>query len=453
MRVRTTALLAVIAMCGSCFAASKPNIIVIVADDLGYADVGCQGQSKDVKTPNIDTIAANGVRCTNGYVSCPVCSPTRAGLMTGRYQQRFGHEFNPGPAASADFGLPLDQITLPQTLKARGYATGMVGKWHLGFKPEMHPQQRGFDEFFGFLAGAHVYNDVGTGKNALMRGITPLESTDYLTDAFGREACAFIDRHAGGEKPFFFYLPFNAIHSPQQAPKKYLDRFPDEKDEKRHNMLAMLSALDDNVGNVLAKVREKKIEENTLIFFISDNGGPTMGNGSRNTPFSGFKGEVKEGGFHEPFMVQWKGTIPAGKTYDKPIIQLDIFPTCLAVAGADTPEGVKFDGVNILPFITGKDDGMPHQALFWRFGNAWAVRDGDMKLRHARDDASVKLFDLAADPGEKNDLAASKPEVAKKLQAEFDQWNSELAKPRWQDSRVGRRERRDGPAAAKAEDE
>src|SRR5207248_373680 len=187
-----------------------PNILLIVADDLGYADVGAQGRMKDVRTPNVDTIAANGVRCTNGYVSCPVCSPTRAGLMTGRYQQRFGHEFNPGPNESPNFGLPLDQVTMAQALKSAGYVTGMVGKWHLGYRPEMRPPQRGFDEFFGFLGGAHSYLQSGEGRNAILRGDKPVTDFEYLTDAFGKEAAAFIERHhgdsGGGEKPFFLYV-------------------------------------------------------------------------------------------------------------------------------------------------------------------------------------------------------------------------------------------------------
>jgi arylsulfatase A-like enzyme len=416
-------------------AAKQPNIVVIVADDLGYADVGAQGQSKDVKTPNVDTIAANGVRFTNGYVSCPVCSPTRAGLLTGRYQQRFGHEFNPGPQAPENFGLPLDQVTLPQALKARGYATGMVGKWHLGSSPDFRPPKRGFDEFYGFLGGAHIYNAVGNGKNTVLRGDTPVDSVTYLTEDFGREASDFIERHASGEKPFFLYMPFNAVHSPPQATDKYLTRFPDVKDQTRRILLAKLSALDDAVGQILGKIREHKLEENTLIVFISDNGGPTAGNGSRNAPLSGFKGEVKEGGIREPFMMQWKGKLPAGKVYDKPVISLDIFPTALAAAGAETPKGVKLDGVNLLPFLTSESDDAPHDKLFWRFGPQYAIREGNYKLRRAEDETLAKLFDLSADIGEKNDLTKDHPEIVKRLQGEFDEWDAQLEKPRWRDSR------------------
>jgi arylsulfatase A-like enzyme len=439
-------------------AEQRPNIVVILADDLGYADVGAQGRLKDIRTPHVDSIAAGGVRFTNGYVSCPVCSPTRAGLMTGRYQQRFGHEFNPGPNASPNFGLPLDQVTLPQALRSAGYATGMVGKWHLGNRPEMHPTRRGFDEFFGFLGGAHPYNAVGGGNNPLMRGTTPLESTDYLTDAFGREAAAFIDRHAADAssadgKPFFLYLAFNAVHNPQQATEKYLARFPGVTDRSRRLLLAKLSALDDAVGIVLEKLREKKLEENTLVIFFSDNGGPTPGNGSRNDPLHGIKGQTWEGGIRIPFMIRWPGGhVPAGKVDDRPVIALDIFPTALAAAGAHpTPaNGATFDGVNLLPFIIGANDARPHEALFWRYGPQWAVRAGDLKLVQAPDERRPQLFDLAADIGEKNELSAQRPQDVKRLRGLYDQWNAKNEKARWRSTREDRRSRQTGTTAAAA---
>ena len=298
---------------------SRPNIVYIIADDLGYADIGAQGLSKDVKTPNIDAIAKAGVRFTSGYVSCPVCAPTRAGLLTGRYQQRFGFEFNPGPKAADTFGLPADQVTLAEALKDAGYATGMVGKWHLGTRPEMHPNERGFDEFYGFLGGAHDYNKAGKGTNALLRNREPVRLTGYLTDAFGREASAFVDRHGGARaqagdagKPFFLYLTFNAVHTPMQSPKRYLERFPDVKNKQRRTMLAMLSAMDDAVGQVTAALAKHGQDGNTLIVFHADNGGPTKGNGSLNTPLSGFKGGVREGGISVPFLMRWTASLTAG---------------------------------------------------------------------------------------------------------------------------------------------
>jgi arylsulfatase A-like enzyme len=405
---------------------AKPNIILIVADDLGYADLGCQKQLSDLKTPNIDTIAAAGVRFTNAYVSCPVCSPTRAGLLTGRYQEKFGHEFNPGGNDPASFGLPLDQTLLPQVMKQAGYATGMVGKWHEGTGPGYWPTDRGFDSFFGFLGGAHSYTQSGEGKNAIMRDKSPAHETEYLTDAFTREAVNFIEKNH--DHPFFLYLPYNAIHQPQEAPEKYQSRFKDVADQKRKLALAMLSAEDDGVGQVLAKLREHKLEENTLIIYHSDNGGPTPGNGSRNDPLSGFKGQVWEGGIRIPFLVQWKDHIPPGQTLDQPVIQLDVFPTACALAGIDAPKNL--DGVDLMPLLTGKTKDRPHQTLYWRFSPQWAIRDGDYKLLRFGE-TPVQLFDLSNDIGEKHNLAADKPEVVKQLQEKFDAWNATLAKPLW----------------------
>ena len=406
----------------------KPNIVILLADDLGYGETGPQG-NKQIPTPSLDSIAANGVRFTNGYVSCPVCSPTRAGLMTGRYQQRFGHEMNPGPAesASTDFGLPLSETTLAARLKSAGYATGIVGKWHLGYAKGYMPTDRGFDEFFGFLGGAHPYFvKENTGTNAIRRGSEPIDEKEYLTDAFAREAVSFVNRHK--EKPFFLYLPFNAVHAPLQAPDKYLQRFTSIKDKKRQTFAAMLSAMDDAIGKVLASIRENDLENDTLIFFLSDNGGPTPSTTSANGPLRGYKGQVYEGGFRVPYMVQWKGHIPAGKVYDKPVISLDIAPTACALADAKT-ENAKFDGVNILPFLedTAK---RPHDTLYWRFGQQSAIRDGDWKLVKNLE-GKTELFDLSTDIGEKTDLAATKPEKLKELSDRLAKWDSELVKPLW----------------------
>lgn len=408
---------------------NKPNIIVIVSDDQGYAELGCQG-CKDTPTPNIDSIAKNGVRFTNGYVSCPVCSPTRAGLLTGRYQQRFGHEFNPGPANVADtqFGLPLTETTLAARLKTAGYKTGIVGKWHLGYNEPYWPINRGFDEFFGFLGGAHQYFGEGKeARNRIMRGKEPVEEKEYLTDAFAREAVSFINRHS--KEKFFLYLAFNAVHSPLQAPEKYLSRFSSITDKKRRTFAAMLSAMDDAVGKVLDALRKNKIEENTLIFFISDNGGPTLNTTSRNDPLRGYKGQVYEGGIRVPYLVQWKGVIPAGKVYDKPVISLDIAPTACAVAGTDT-KGAKFDGVNLLPFLTGKSKDNPHDVLYWRFGAQSAIRKGNWKLVKL-EDGYTELYNLEEDIGEKNNLNSKNQEKVKELSDLLAKWDSELAEPLW----------------------
>lgn len=409
----------------------KPNIVLIVADDLGYGELSCQG-SRDIATPNVDSIAKNGVRFTNGYVSCPVCSPTRAGLLTGRYQQRFGHEFNPGPAQQADakFGLPLTEVTIANRLKDAGYATGMVGKWHEGYQPAYHPMKRGFDEFFGFLGGAHAY--VGHAKKAadpILRGTEPVDEKEYLTDAFARESVAFIDRHK--EQPFFLYLPFNAVHAPMDIPEKYKEKLSGIADAKRRTFAAMLVTMDDAVGRVLEKLRSEKLEEQTLVLFVSDNGGPTPQTTSGNGPLRGFKGQTWEGGIRVPFMMQWKGRLPAGKTFDAPAIALDLHATALAAAGVPVPE--KLDGVNLLPFVSGEKAGVPHEVLYWRFGPQAACRKGDWKLVIQK--GATHLFNLAQDIGEKDDLAAKEPERLKELQAAYDAWNATLAEPLWKTQR------------------
>ncbi|MFN0119457.1 MAG: sulfatase [Blastocatellia bacterium] len=433
--------------------ATKPNVLLIVADDLGYADIGVNG-CQDVPTPNIDSLAKNGVRFTSGYVSGPYCSPTRAGLLTGRYQQRYGHEFNPGPAANADpeFGLSLKETPLPQQLKALGYATGMVGKWHLGYEPKFHPQQRGFDEYFGFLGGAHSYIDNADNNNRVIRGTEPVKEVSYLTDMFGDEAVAFIKRHQA--RPWFLYLPFNADHAPMQAKDSYLAKFAHIKDPLRQKFAAMHSALDDNIGRVLATLREQNLEQNTLIFFISDNGGPTNANASRNTPLRGFKAQTWEGGVRVPFLAQWKGKLPAGKVYDQPVIQLDILPTIIAAAGGKADPARKLDGVDLTPYLNGKTKGAPHEALYWRFGQQIAIRVGDWKLVKApganatqgefRAKATTEgahLYNLASDIGEQNNLADREPARFKQLAAMWDKWNATLAEPSWTPERPNRRRR------------
>ncbi len=407
-----------------------PNILVIVADDLGYGELSCQG-NPEIPTPNIDSIASNGIRFTNGYVSGPYCSPTRAGLLTGRYQQRFGHEFNPGPAGeeAENFGLSLKERTLADRLKSAGYKTGMFGKWHLGYRPQFQPTRRGFDEYYGFLGGAHSYVEALTeGPNPILRGTSKVEKVDYITDEFGREAVAFLEKHR--QEPWFVYLPFNAVHAPLQAPEKYLSRFASIKDPKRKTFAAMLSAMDDNVGLVLNKLREQKLEEETLIIFVSDNGGPTPSTTSGNGPLHGFKAQVWEGGIRVPFLTQWKGHFPAGKTYDHPVIQLDIVPTVLAAVGVPVSDDANLDGVNLIPHLTGQKSEPPHEALFWRFGPQRAVRKGDWKLTHF--DGAPKLFNLASDLGEKNDLASQHPEKLAELEADYKAWDAHNIPASWE---------------------
>jgi len=422
----------------------KPNVVVILADDLGYADLGVHG-GKDIPTPNIDSIAAAGVRCTNAYVSAPYCSPTRAGLLTGRYQQRFGHEFNEGGANRDKFGLTGTETTVAQRMKAHGYATGAVGKWHLGYAAEFRPMNRGFDEFYGTLANTPFYHPQLVDSRV---GPDPKRVEDpsfYTTDAFGERAADFVRRNK--DKPFFLYLPFNAVHVPTQAPPKYMERFKAIQDKARQGYAAMLSALDDAIGRVLSTLREVGLEERTLVFFVSDNGGPMtkMGqNGSNNRPLKGQKGDTWEGGVRVPFFVQWKGRLRPGAVYDRPVIQLDILPTSVAAAGGEAAKDWNLDGVNLLPYLEGKNSGDPHDTLTWRFGPQWAIRQGAWKLIQGYDyDATdhggvneIKvtkpmLFNLAEDVGETKDLAAEHPDRVKALRAAWEAWNAQLKPPAW----------------------
>jgi arylsulfatase A-like enzyme len=430
-------------LCSLSFAvSSRPNVLFIVGDDMGYADVGFQG-CKDIPTPNLDALAASGVRFTSGYVSGPYCSPTRAGLMTGRYQTRFGHEFNPGGGSS---GLPLTERTIADRLKTAGYVTGLVGKWHLGAQPEFHPQKRGFDEFYGFLGGAHDYF-----KSAgILRGTEPVTELDYTTDAFGREAVAFIERHKN--EPWFLYLAFNAVHTPMQATDERLAKFPHESDERRRTYDGMMLAMDEAVGRVRQKLAELGLEQNTLVCFISDNGGPTMPstsiNASRNEPLRGSKRTTLEGGIRVPFVVSWPGHLKPG-VFTQPAIQLDLTATALAAAGVQAGRNWRLEGINLLPFLTGEVTGSPHDALYWRFGQQMAIRVGDFKLVRYDSNAdtltgarnqpvtAARLYNLAADIGETQDLAAVMPDKVKDLQSKWDAWNSANVEPLWGGGRTG----------------
>ncbi|NCO33624.1 MAG: sulfatase-like hydrolase/transferase [Armatimonadetes bacterium] len=410
----------------------RPNILLILADDLGYGDVGVQGCA-DIPTPHIDSIAANGVRFTDGYATCPVCAPSRAGLMTGRYQQRFGFEHNPGPEehTDPDFGLPLTETSLAERLKQVGYVTGLFGKWHLGFKPEFAPQQRGFNEFFGFLGGTNSYlpSPLYRKRSPILRCAEPVDESEYLTDAFARETVAFIDRHRND--PWFAYLTFNAVHTPLQATEQYLSRFAHIQDEKRRTYAAMSAAMDDAVGRVLTKVRELKLEENTLVMLLSDNGGPTRQTTSSNAPLRGYKGDVWEGGVRVPFMAQWKGRIPRGKVLHAPTSSLDILPTAVAAAGVPVSPHWKLDGVNLLPYLSGRNPGKPHNTLYWRMGDKHAVRHGDWKLVVDGAQSKPSLYNLAEDIGEKSDRAAQKPRKLKRLTDLYNAWDAQMEKPRW----------------------
>lgn len=425
----------------------RPNVVVILADDLGWPDLGVQG-SKDLHTPNIDSIAGQGLRFRNAYVVSPICSPSRAGLMSGRYPQRFGHEVNPGPLLETNvvFGLPLTESTMGNRMKALGYTTGWIGKSHLGGAEPYWPLQRGFDEFFGFLEGHHDYTYPYelTPGDPIRRGSTPVLVTNYLTSEFSKECVDFIDRHATA--PFFLYAPFNAVHFPMQAPAEYLEKF-DPADfgglTPRYTNAAMLAVLDDAVGDILARLRAHHIESNTVVIFTSDNGAPTPGrvdqNGSINTPLRGFKGGLYEGGIRVPFLMQWKGTIPTG-VVDAVVSTLDILPTAVAAAGASVPSAWQLDGKNLLPFLTGRTSDLPHAQLFWRMDTEGgddilpgprAVRSGDWKLVKPSITNNWELYDLQADISESHNLATDRPDIVRELVEAFDTWDQQMGSPAW----------------------
>jgi arylsulfatase A-like enzyme len=411
--------------------ASQPNIVIFYADDLGWGELGCQGFTKDIPTPHIDSLAKNGLRFTNGYVAATYCSPSRAGLLTGRYPTRFGHEFN---SVANAVGLRSDQTTMATRLKALGYATAAVGKWHLGSQPENRPTRRGFDEFYGTLNNTPFFHPTGFIDSRLSNDVQAVTDPDfYTTDAYAERAVDWIGKNK--DKPWFLYLPFNAQHAPLQAPKKYLERFPKITDEKRQLFAAMMAGMDDAIGRVMGGIRDLGQEENTLVFFIADNGGPTASTTSKNGPLRGFKMTTFEGGPRVPYIAQWKGKIPAGKTYDFPVMNLDVLPTAIAAAGGKPEASWQLDGVDLMPYLTAAETGRPHQTLYWRFGPQWAIRDGDMKLVVSKGGSGQpELYNLATDIGESKDLAASQPEKVKELQAMWNKWSAEQAPPSATDS-------------------
>jgi arylsulfatase A-like enzyme len=420
----------------------NPNLVLILSDDQGYWDVGFNG-CEDIPTPHIDRIAHEGVRFTNGYVTYPVCSPSRAGLMTGRYQGRFGYHRNPtlNPFDSVA-GLPLEEENMAEILKKVGYHSGVIGKWHLGTHPKFRPNVRGFHEFYGFVAGGHryfpedlTYPDIesvdragGWYNTKLLRNETRIETDEYLTDELSNEAVDFIQRNQ--TKQFFLYLSYNAPHTPMQATQKYLDRFDHIEDPLRKTYAAMVSAVDDGVGRVLDKLDELNLSENTLVFFLSDNGGATN-NGSINTPLRGKKGSVYEGGMRVPFAFRWKGKVPQGIDYDQSISSMDILATMVQLTGAEISPDRPLDGVDLMPYLTAKNKGAPHESLFWLKFDAdeAAVRSGDDKLVVLSQDTSASLYNLSSDIAEANDLSSSDASKADGLQKELDAWRKQLIDP------------------------
>lgn len=419
-----------------------PNVIIVLVDDLGYADVGFNG-CKDIPTPNIDRIANEGVKFTNGYVSYAVCGPSRAGLITGRYQGRFGFRRNPlFTPNDPEMGLPLSEETLASALKKVDYKTIAIGKWHLGAHHTLHPLKRGFDDFYGFLSGGHRYfpeewtladeyearSQFDGYRTKLLRNHERVEETEYLTDALSREAVNYIEKYQN--EPFFMYLAYNAPHTPLQATPKYLERFDHIENKRRKTYAAMVSAVDDGVGAILEKLAELDLKENTMIWFLSDNGGPEPKNSSDNGALRGKKGDVFEGGIRVPFAVSWPAALPKGKVYEQPIISLDIFATAIENAGKPIRTKNKIDGKNLQPFINGDKETQPHDWLFWyKFDqDIFALRQGNMKLINYQKQGEM-LFDLTEDISETKNVKEDYPQAHDKLQTQFQQIKTEMKPP------------------------
>lgn len=411
----------------------KPNFILIVADDLGFADLSLNG-SRQIPTPNIDQLAEEGVIFTQGYVSAPVCAPSRAGLLTGRNQVEFGFDNNIGgnqPGFDPRFlGLPLTEKTIADRLKTLGYISGLIGKWHLGDEPQFHPLKRGFDEFWGYTGGGHDYfKSEPNGKGYLV----PIECNyktpgpiTYITDDKGDECVSFIKRHKN--KPFFLYASFNAPHAPMQATESDLELFKNIKNQKRRTYCAMVYRLDVNVGKIVNALKQEGLEENTMVVFISDNGGPADSNASVNAPFNGQKGILLEGGIRIPFIMKWPDKTPGGTTYDHPVIALDIAPTFFEAAGGKIMADDKFSGINLTPFLTNLSKGEPHSNFYWRFTISAAVREGKWKLVRLPDRLPL-LFNLDKDISEQNNVVHENPELAGRLLKQLGEWDVNLPHP------------------------
>ncbi|MFN7733919.1 MAG: sulfatase-like hydrolase/transferase [Pirellula sp.] len=452
-----------------------PNVVLILADDLGIGDVSAY-QPGHIPTPNIDRLGVSGTRFTDAHVSAAVCMPSRAGLITGRQGTRHGSEFNAGP------GLALDEQNVAELLKTVGYRTAAIGKWHLGDQDGRDPTSQGFDEFFGLYGGGTNYldssnprvvngygapvpnGDPSAAPRVLYRGRERVEEKEYLTDALTREAVAYIDRNQ--DAPFFLYLAYNAPHSPHQTIRKYYDRFPQIQNHAARVYAAMVSAVDDGVGQVLQTLRDRNLEGETLVIFLSDNGGPHyFPGGPSNASYAGWKRYPLEGGHRVPFFLSWPGRIPSQHVENRLTSSLDLVPTIATIAGVKrAPDAKPLDGVDLLPFLEGARTDSPHAQLFWRAAANYAVRDGQWKLivinrapveqflQVDRGDGAgllrggpyqgisplgqhTLLFDLDSDPGESKNLAAEHPEKVKQLQAQYDAWNRGNVSPNAKSSR------------------
>ncbi len=419
--------------------ATQPNVVLIFADDLGYADVGYHGTS-DVPTPNIDSIAEEGAWFSAGYVSAPVCGPSRAGLLTGRYQQRFGFELNPNQKrATRRTKIAITEPTFGHRMKKLGYKTAFVGKHHSGKMPENNPLNLGFDFFFGFDNGASSYYIEDNPIRRLKKGHTSVTyESEYISDAFAREVVQFIEDNKND--PFFIYLAFNAVHGPMTAPPDLLEKYSYITDEGRRALMAMLDNMDANIGKVLDKVSSIGKENDTLIIFLSDNGGDQeKSNYSYNLPLRDRKGGMYDGGIRIPYCVKWPNKIPSGQKYDFPVISLDILPTIVTAAGGQIDPEWKLDGINLLPYIKADPEMPAERYLYWRFNYGWAIRDNTWKLirpwggtlGYGTGDFPVELYKLSTDIGETANVIDQHPDIANRLQQAWDAWSDEMIDPLW----------------------
>lgn len=427
-----TSFLSLALLCVHTSAAERANILLIVSDDQGYNDVGFQG-SKQAITPHLDALAKSGVRCTNGYVTHAFCSPSRAGMLTGRYQARFGHENNPvyDPLDEKE-GLPLTQTLLPKYFQDAGYRTGWIGKWHLGSAPAFVPWKRGFDDSFGFIGGGHCFtgwkpNERQYTLPLIQQGKNIDTVPAHLTTTLGDEAAAFVRRHQA--QPWMLYLPFNAPHTPHEPSAERLEKFKHIPNMQRRKYLAQISLLDDAIGTVIKALEESGQRLRTMVIFISDNGGHVP-SGSNNSPLRGIKGTLYEGGVRVPFLISYPAKLPAGVDYAQPVSSVDFLATTLAAAGIAMPNDKTYDSVNLLPHLMGELKSAPHERLFWRMRGKqkFAVREGKWKLIRPTEGAP-ELYDLDTDIAESNNLAEKQPEVTQRLLTALENWNKELIDP------------------------
>jgi len=406
----------------------KPNIIVILVDDAGYIDFGFMG-SKDLETPRLDELAKEGVVFTDAHVSATVCAPSRAGLITGKYQQKFGFEANgTGDKKSGEIGLANQVVTIADVFKKNNYNTIALGKWHLGSNQNNHPNKRGFDDFYGFIAGSRSYFPIKNPSklHMLQHNGKKVKFDGYLTDVLGDESVKYVEQNQ--HKPFFMYLSYNAVHTPMEAKQIHLEKY---KNHPRKELAAMTWSLDENIGKLVDKLKETNQLKNTLIFFLSDNGGSYF-NQSKNGPLKGAKGNKFEGGHRVPFFVYWGNEIKGNQTFEGLTSSLDIFKTSIAAASIKPTKKLQLDGVNLLPFLTGKKKGNPHDKLFWRKLNEAGARLGNKKLVRLEGYGST-LYDLKTDLGEMTDLTSTDKATSELLHKALESWETELMQPLWEE--------------------